>query len=81
MYLFNLQSSATHSANAIHGYLLQMLYLLKATKAQTHRISPDLLLKFAKQYLQYNFGYDSHSILLKVYIDIVIELFVTYVSI
>lgn len=75
----NSQNSSNLSSNSVHGYLLQILYLLRSTKSHTHRIPQDILLKFCKAYIQYelNNSGPGHSILQKVYIEVLLQIFIT----
>lgn len=72
-----LKAASDLSANSINGYLLQILYLLRATRNHTHRITSDVVLQFVKELLSYELPYNGHSILLKVYLETLMEAFVT----
>lgn len=76
LYLYSKNSKGL-SANSVNGYLLQILYLLRATKNHTHRISADVLLDVIRQFLSSDLQCNGHSVLIKVYLEILVEIFVT----
>lgn len=61
-------SQATESINAIHGFLLQIFYLLRSTKQHNYNVNNDILKQFVQIELPVN------NIVRKTYLEIVLEM-------
>lgn len=76
-YYYQQQKQSASTSNTIHGYLLQILYLITATKQHTYRIDNDILIKFTKELLEFDLiEMDNNNVTLKVYLDILNEIIV-----
>lgn len=69
-FITRLQESTT--ANATHGFLLQIAYLLRAMKQNPHRIENKMLAEFLRLFLDIDLAYN--SLTAKVYMDILFEI-------
>lgn len=71
-----MQSSIT--ANATHGFLLQIAYLLRAMKQNSQRAENTTLDKFVHSFLDIDVEYNSFTA--KIYMDILLEILLKYVN-
>lgn len=58
--------------NAVHGYLLQILYLLRSTKQQNYDIDVSILQEFLQQFLKLKLA--ANNIMAKTYLEILMEI-------
>lgn len=65
-----MQGSST--ANATHGFLLQIAYLLRAMKLNPQRVDYETLAKFVHSILDVDLEYN--SLTAKVYMEILLEI-------
>lgn len=65
-----MQGSST--ANATHGFLLQIAYLLRAMKLNPQRVDYETLAEFVHSILDVELEYN--SLTAKVYMDILLEI-------
>lgn len=63
------------TANATHGFLLQIAYLLRAMKLHPQRIDNETLVKFIGAFLEIDLDYN--SLTAKVYMDILLDILLT----
>lgn len=69
---FNLLKSGMESTNAIHGYLLQVLYLLRSSKQQQYDISIQTQKSLLNQLVQLKLP--QNRVIGKAYLEILLEI-------